>query len=91
MLAETGDDEEIIKRVAALPGFGAQKAQIFVALLGKQFGVRPKGWREAAGAFGVQGSHLSVADISDAESLAQVRSYKQELKAAAKAAKGQPS
>ena len=83
--AKTG--AELLKRVSALPGFGAQKAQIFVALLGKQLGVRPSGWREAAGTFGVKGSHLSVADISDAESLARVRSYKQELKAAAKAAK----
>jgi uncharacterized HhH-GPD family protein len=80
-----GTGTELLKRVAALPGFGAQKAQIFVALLGKQLGVRPPGWREAAGTFGVEGSHMSVADISDAESLAQVRSYKQELKAAAKA------
>jgi len=78
---------ELLKRVAALPGFGAQKSQIFVALLGKQLGVRPEGWREAAGRFGAEGSHLSVADITDAESLARVRSYKQELKAAAKAAK----
>jgi uncharacterized HhH-GPD family protein len=75
---------ELLKRVAALPGFGAQKSQIFVALLGKQLGVQPEGWREAAGRFGVEGSHLSVADITDAESLAQERSYKQELKAAAK-------
>jgi uncharacterized HhH-GPD family protein len=76
---------ELLKRVAALPGFGTQKAQIFVALLGKQLGVQPEGWREAAGRFGAEGSHLSVADITDAESLAQMRSYKQELKAAAKA------
>ena len=76
--------------MSALPGFGAQKAQIFVALLGKQLGVRPRGWREAAGQFGVKGSHLSVADISDAESLARVRSYKQGLKAAAKAAQAEP-
>ena len=82
--ADTG--AELLRRVSALPGFGAQKAQIFVALLGKQLGVRPPGWREAAGAFGADGSHLSVADISDAESLARVRSYKQGLKAAAKAA-----
>jgi uncharacterized HhH-GPD family protein len=81
--AKTGD--ELLKRVSALPGFGAQKAKIFVALLGKQLGVRPPGWREAAGAFGAEGSHLSVADISDADSLARVRTYKQELKAAAKA------
>ena len=76
---------ELLKRVGALPGFGAQKAKIFVALLGKQLGVRPAGWREAAGTFGAEGSHMSVADISDAESLARVRSYKQGLKAAAKA------
>jgi uncharacterized HhH-GPD family protein len=56
-----------------------------VALLGKQLGVRPPGWREASGAFGADGSYLSVADIVDAESLGNVRSYKQTLKAAAKA------
>ncbi|MGH3151712.1 MAG: HhH-GPD-type base excision DNA repair protein, partial [Streptosporangiaceae bacterium] len=81
--ARTG--AELLKRVAALPGFGAQKAQIFVALLGKQLGVQPRGWRQAAGKFGAKGSHISVADITDAQTLARVRSYKQELKAAAKA------
>ena len=80
-----GTGAELLKRIGALPGFGAQKAKIFVALLGKQLGVRPAGWREAAGAFGAEGSHMSVADIVDADSLAQVRSYKQGLKAAAKA------
>lgn len=87
--AETGD--ELLKRVSELPGFGAQKAQIFVALLGKQLEVRPGGWREAAGKFGAEGSHLSVADISDADSLARVRTYKQELKAAAKEARAPSS
>jgi uncharacterized HhH-GPD family protein len=81
--AQTGT--ELLKRVGALPGFGAQKAKIFVALLGKQLGVQPEGWREAVGTFGAEGSHMSVADIFDADSLAQVRSYKQGLKAAAKA------
>jgi uncharacterized HhH-GPD family protein len=80
-----GTGAELLKRVEALPGFGAQKAKIFVALLGKQLGVQPAGWREAAGTFGAEGSHMSVADITDADSLAQVRSYKQSLKAAAKA------
>ena len=37
-----GSGAELLKRVAALPGFGAQKAQIFVALLGKQLGVGPR-------------------------------------------------
>jgi uncharacterized HhH-GPD family protein len=75
---------ELLARVSALPGFGEQKAKIFVALLGKQLGVQPPGWQEAAGSFADDGSFMSVADISDADSLARVRSYKQELKAAAK-------
>ena len=81
--AKTG--AELAKRVGELPGFGKQKAQIFVALLAKQFGVRPDGWREASGIFGEDGSYKSVADIVDADSLAKVRSYKQQMKAAAKA------
>lgn len=75
---------ELLRRVSELPGFGKQKAQIFVALLGKQFGVRPRGWREAAGVYGEDGALRSVADITDAESLAKVREYKQAMKAAAR-------
>ncbi|WP_131741076.1 HhH-GPD-type base excision DNA repair protein [Actinomadura roseirufa] len=81
------DGRELFKRLNALPGFGKQKAQIFLALLGKQYGVRPEGWREAAGAYGEEGSHRSVADITGPESLAKVRAFKQEMKAAAKAGK----
>ncbi|WP_179855022.1 HhH-GPD-type base excision DNA repair protein [Paractinoplanes atraurantiacus] len=79
------DGGELIKRVASLPGFGKQKSQIFVALLGKQYGVEPSGWREAAGGYGAEGSFKSVADIVDGESLGKVRAYKKEMKAAAKA------
>jgi uncharacterized HhH-GPD family protein len=78
------DGADLVARLGALPGFGAQKAKIFTALLGKQFGVRPAGWREAAGDYGVAGSHRSVADVVDAASLRAVRAYKQQLKAAAK-------
>ncbi|HEX3963424.1 MAG TPA: HhH-GPD-type base excision DNA repair protein [Trebonia sp.] len=78
---------ELLKRVSALPGFGMAKAQIFVALLGKQLGVRPDGWREASGAFGVAGSFVSVADITDEDSLGRVRAYKQSKKAAGGAVK----
>ncbi|MEU0965620.1 HhH-GPD-type base excision DNA repair protein [Streptomyces sp. NPDC005917] len=78
---------ELLKRLEELPGFGKQKAQIFLALLGKQLGVRPKGWREAAGPYGEEESFRSVADITGPESLAKVRAHKQEMKAAAKAAK----
>ena len=84
--AKTG--AELLARLRELPGFGADKAQIFLALLGKQYGVRPKGWREAAGHFGERGGHYSVADIVDGPSLAAVRAYKQNMKAAAKAAAG---
>ncbi|MFJ8939600.1 HhH-GPD-type base excision DNA repair protein [Streptomyces sp. NPDC102365] len=77
---------ELLRRLKELPGFGTQKAQIFLALLGKQLGVRPKGWREAAGPYGEAGSFRSVADITGPESLTKVRAHKQEMKAAAKAA-----
>lgn len=83
--ADTG--AELVKRLGALPGFGKQKAQIFAALLGKQLGVQPQGWRAAAGTYGEDGVHRSVADITDGDSLARVRAYKKEKKAAAKQAK----
>ncbi|GIF05877.1 HhH-GPD-type base excision DNA repair protein [Actinoplanes siamensis] len=78
---------ELYRRILALPGFGKQKAQIFVALLGKQCGVRPSGWREAAGGYGDEGAYRSVADIVDDESLGKVREYKKAAKAEARAAK----
>lgn len=76
------DGPELLRRLKDLPGFGEQKARIFLALLGKQYAVNPKGWRAAAGEFGKAGTHLSVADIADARSLEKVRSYKKQMKAA---------
>jgi uncharacterized HhH-GPD family protein len=78
---------ELLRRLSALPGFGDQKARIFLALLGKQLAVTPEGWREAAGAYGEEGVHRSVADVVDARSLAQVREHKQQVKQQAKQAK----
>ena len=78
---------DVLKRLKALPGFGDQKARIFLALLGKQCGLEAPGWREAAGAYGEQGAFRSVADIVSPESLTKVRATKQAAKAAAKAAK----
>ena len=78
------DGAEILKRLKALPGFGEQKAKIFLALLGKQRGLTAPGWREAAGAYGEEGSHRSVADVVDDESLQAVRSFKKAAKAAAR-------
>ena len=88
--ADLSSGLELRKRIAALPGFGAQKAGIFLALLGKQYGVQPEGWREAAGVFGEDGSRVSVADVVDEESLGQVRAAKKAAKAAAKAASASP-
>jgi uncharacterized HhH-GPD family protein len=77
---------ELLRRIRSLPGFGEQKARILVALLGKQLGVRPPGWREAAGPYGEEGSRRSVADVTDADSLAAVRAAKQAVKRAARGA-----
>jgi len=80
------DGATVLKRLKALPGFGEQKAKIFLALLGKQYGFTGAGWREAAGAYGEEGSFRSVADIVSPESLAKVREHKRAMKAAAKGA-----
>ncbi|GAB2978128.1 MAG TPA: HhH-GPD-type base excision DNA repair protein [Actinotalea caeni] len=82
------DGAEVLRRLKALPGFGDQKARIFLALLGKQLGLQAAGWREAAGDYGTEGSYRSVADVVDQASLTKVREYKKAAKAAARAAKG---
>lgn len=74
----------LIARLRDLPGFGEQKAKIFTALLAKQLGVKPPGWTKVAGDYGRKGFR-SVADVVDAESLAKVRAFKQQAKAAARA------
>ena len=80
------DGKEVLKRLKALPGYGDQKARIFLALLGKQIGVEPKGWREAAGDYGTEGSRRSIADVVDDKSLHEVREFKKAAKAEAKKA-----
>jgi uncharacterized HhH-GPD family protein len=82
---EASDGADLLARLRALPGFGEQKAKIFLALLGKQLGVRPEGWREVTGPYGEPGSLLSVADITGPDSLAAVRHHKRQVKQAAKA------
>lgn len=84
---EPATGRELLERVQELPGFGRQKAQIFVALLGKQLDVRPRGWKSVAGDYALKG-HRSVADVVDARSLKKVREFKQQQKAAAKPAAG---
>jgi len=75
------DGADLLRRLKALPGYGDQKARIFVALLGKQLGVRPDGWREAAGEYGEDGVHRSAADVVDEQSLVKVREFKQARRA----------
>jgi uncharacterized HhH-GPD family protein len=87
--ADAGSGREVLANLQALPGFGKQKAQIFTALLGKQCGVRPEGWREAAGAYGEDGSRRSIADVVDPVTLGEVREFKQAQKKAAKAAQAE--
>lgn len=84
------DGAALLARLRALPGFGDQKARIFLALLGKQRGVTPPGWREAAGPYGEEGVRRSVADVVDAASLAEVRATKQASKQAGRQAGTQP-
>jgi uncharacterized HhH-GPD family protein len=83
---EAADPIDLLARLRSLPGYGDQKARIFAALLGKQLGVRPDGWREAIGPYAEDGSYRSVADVVDESSLQKVREFKQAAKAAAKAA-----
>ncbi len=73
---------ELFNRLKKLPGFGEDKAKIFIALLGKQFAVRPTGWREVSAPYGERGSRMTVADVTSAKSLLAVRAYKQQMKAA---------
>ena len=82
--AERPDGATVLARLKTLPGFGDQKAKIFLALLGKQYGYTGEGWREASAPYGEEGSHRSVADIVSAESLTQVREHKRAMKAAAR-------
>ncbi len=80
---EASDGGDLLRRMTRLPGFGKQKAQIFVALLAKQLGVRPQGWEEAVGDYALDGFR-SVADVVDTDSLEKVRAFKKEKKAAAR-------
>ncbi|HWH35935.1 MAG TPA: HhH-GPD-type base excision DNA repair protein [Acidimicrobiales bacterium] len=74
---------ELLERLTALPGFGPEKARIFLAVLAKRRGVRPSGWEEAAAPFSDE-CRRSVADVTDPQSLLEVRAFKQARKAAGK-------
>ena len=77
------DAKDLLRRMTALPGFGTQKARIFIALLAKQRDVRPDGWESVVGDYSQEG-YRSVADVVDAASLEKVRAYKKEQKSSAR-------
>lgn len=81
---DPGDGRDVLRQLKALPGFGDQKARIFLALVAKQLGVTPAGWREACTPYGDPGTRMSIADVTDGASLEQVRAWKKERKLAAK-------
>ena len=83
------DGQELYRRLRTLPGYGDEKAKIFVALLGKRMGVQPDGWSDAAGKFG-DDVPRSVADIHDTASLGKVREWKKAQKAAKKDKQDRP-
>jgi uncharacterized HhH-GPD family protein len=87
--ADVKSGDELYARLRTLPGYGEEKARIFVAILGKRFKVRPKGWQDAAGTFG-DDTPRSVADITDAASLGKVREWKKAAKAAKKDKQDRP-
>jgi len=84
------DGHELVRRVRALPGFGADKSKIFTALLAKRFGVRPDGWIEATAPFS-DDEPRSVADIDSPESLQRVRAWKKMMKAAGRSKSDAPA
>ncbi len=75
------DGAELFDRLRALPGFGDAKARIFIALLAKRFGIRPRGWKAAAGDY-ADANPRSAADIDSPEALEKVRAWKKDQKAA---------
>ena len=89
MWKDVDEADELFARLRELPGFGEEKAQIFVALLGKRFSVRPAGWKKAAGVF--SDSHpRTVADITSAGTLLEGRAWKKAEKAAERDKQSRP-
>ncbi len=78
--SDVGDGRALLRRLRALPGYGDEKARIFLAVLAKRFGVRPHGWREAAAPFSDDVAR-SVADVDSPEALQRVRAFKRAQRA----------
>lgn len=89
MWVDVKSGKELFERLRTLPGYGEEKAQIFVALLGKRMGVRPRGWKDAAGVFSDH-EPRTVADIDSPEQLLKVRAWKKAEKAAERDKQSRP-
>lgn len=76
---EAENGAELLKRLKAVPGYGAEKSKIFIAILAKRFDFMPSGWEKASAPFS-DDEPRSVADVADEESLARVRSWKKMMK-----------
>jgi uncharacterized HhH-GPD family protein len=81
--SDGADAATVFARIRALPGYGPEKAKIFLAILGKRLGVAPPGWEALANPFSDEAPR-SVADVDSPESLQRVRAWKQAQKAAGK-------
>jgi uncharacterized HhH-GPD family protein len=79
---DAGSGAELLQRVKDLPGFGDQKARVFVGLLGKRLDVRPPGWEEAAADW------PSIADVDSYDRIGEIREQKRAMKAKARARSG---
>jgi uncharacterized HhH-GPD family protein len=75
---EAKDGDDLAARISKLPGFGEMKTRILIAVLAKKFDVKPRGWEKQAATW------HSVADVDSAESMAEARQVKREMKAKAK-------
>jgi uncharacterized HhH-GPD family protein len=76
--------DQLFARLRELPGYGEQKAKIFLSILAKRLAVTPAGWEAKAGLYGEPGFR-SIADVDGPGAIDKVRAYKQDMKAKAKA------
>lgn len=75
------DPADVFARLRSLPGYGDEKARIFLAILGKRLRVAPPGWEALAAPFS-DSQPRSVADVGSREALLEVRAFKKAKKLA---------
>ena len=68
--------EEVVKRIAKLPGFSAGKGRVIVAVLAKRLAIEVPGWERVAPEW------FSLADVDSPEALLHYREIKRSAKKA---------